>query len=180
MYIPNIYNYIYIPILLYIGASDSTEAREWMVGWMLHAQSEARVAAVESRRSRSEKRKKKKIRLYNYIGVLMRLYMCPYTGSLTLSLRRGWLPLSHVAAAPHTAIYVSSYDCICVLILLYMCPRTTMHVSSYYYMCPHTTICVLILLRVLVLLYVSSYYCMSVRILLCVPILQYMCPHATV
>jgi hypothetical protein len=53
-------------------------------------------------------RKKKKIRLYNYIGVLMRLYMCPHTGSLMLSLRRVWLPLSHVAAALHTAIYVSS------------------------------------------------------------------------
>jgi hypothetical protein len=25
---------------------------------------------------------------------------------------------------PHTAIYVSSYCCICVLILLYMCPHT--------------------------------------------------------
>ena len=43
---------------------------------------------------------------------------------------------------PHTAIYVSSYAYICVLILLYMCPLA----SSYCYicvlilvhMCPHT------------------------------------------
>ena len=28
-------------------------------------------------------------------------------------------------------IYVSSYCCICVLILLYMCPHTAMYVSSY-------------------------------------------------
>jgi len=46
---------------------------------------------------------------------------------------------------PHTAIYVSSYYCIrvqampyyciCVFVLLYTCPRTTMCVSSYCYIC---------------------------------------------
>jgi hypothetical protein len=34
---------------------------------------------------------------------------------------------------------------ICVFILLFMCPHTTLCVSSYYYICPDTPICVLIL-----------------------------------
>jgi hypothetical protein len=86
---------------------------------------------------------------------------------------------------PHTAICVSSYYCIFVLILLYMCPHTTFYVSSYYYIfcphttvcvssyyyifCPHTTVCVLILLYIL-----SSYYC------ICVLTLLYMCPHTII
>ena len=49
---------------------------------------------------------------------------------------------------PHTAIYVSSYCKMCVLILLYMGPHTAVCVSSYscicvlrlLYMCPHTAI----------------------------------------
>jgi hypothetical protein len=49
---------------------------------------------------------------------------------------------------PHTAIYMSSYSYICVLIQLYMCPHTAIHVSSYsnicvlihVHMCPHTAI----------------------------------------
>ena len=58
--------------------------------------------------------------------------------------------------------FVSSYCCICFLVLLYMCPHTTIHVSSYYsissgliqlYICPHAS------------MYVSSYY--------------YMWPHTT-
>ena len=61
----------------------------------------------------------------------------------------------------------------CVLILVYMCPHTTIHVSSYYYMhgcgCLHTAyMCVLILLYmcVLILLYICvSSYCV------------YVCPH---
>jgi hypothetical protein len=61
---------------------------------------------------------------------------------------------------------VSSYCYICVLILLYMCPHTTIYVSSYYficvlilpYVCPHTA-------------YVSSYCYIYVLILL------YVCPH---
>ena len=75
---------------------------------------------------------------------------------------------------PHTAVYVSSYCCICVLILLYvssyccicvlillyMFAYTAIYVSSYCYMCPHT------------LVYVSSLHT-SVLILL------YMCPHST-
>jgi hypothetical protein len=36
---------------------------------------------------------------------------------------------------PHTAIYVSSYCYVCVLILLYMCPHTAIYVSSYCYRC---------------------------------------------
>ena len=49
----------------------------------------------------------------------------------------------HVAY-PHTAIYVSSYCYICVLILLYMCPHTTAYVFPYpLYM----YICVLIFRR---------------------------------
>ena len=59
----------------------------------------------------------------------------------------------------HTTIYVSSYYHMCVLILLYTCPHTTIYhttiyISSYYPIC------------VLILLYVSSYYCMCVLILL--------------
>ena len=34
---------------------------------------------------------------------------------------------------PHTTIYVSSYCYTCAFILLYMCPHTTIHVSSYCY-----------------------------------------------
>ncbi len=49
---------------------------------------------------------------------------------------------------PHVTVYVSSYYCICVLILLYMYPHTTVYVSSYYCicvlivlcMCPHSTV----------------------------------------
>ncbi len=58
---------------------------------------------------------------------------------------------------PHTAMYVSSYYYVCVVILLYMsllvyfCPHTNLCVSSYYYICPHTTI------------YVSSYYSVCVH-----------------
>jgi hypothetical protein len=50
--------------------------------------------------------------------------------------------------------YVSSYYHMCVLLLLYVCPHTTM--------CPHTTI------------YVFAYY------YICVLILLYMCPHTTI
>jgi len=53
-----------------------------------------------------------------------------------------------------TMYTVASYYHICVLILPYMCPHTTIYVSLYYYMCPHTTI------------HVSSYYHICVRILL--------------
>jgi hypothetical protein len=69
---------------------------------------------------------------------------------------------------PHTAIYVSSYYYISVLILLSICPHTaicvliTIHVSSYYY------------ILVLIPLYVSSYY------YTCVLILLYMCPHPAI
>ena len=64
----------------------------------------------------------------------------------------------------HTTVYVSSYPLfnmssyttvymchhttvlrphttVCVLILLYVCPPTTLYLSSYYCLCPHTTVC---------------------------------------
>ena len=56
--------------------------------------------------------------------------------------------------------YISTYYCICVLILLCVCP--------------HTTICVLIRL------YVSSYYYKCVLILLYVSSYCYMCPHTAI
>jgi hypothetical protein len=70
------------------------------------------------------------------------------------------LILLHIC--PHTAVYVSSYCCVCVLILLHICPHTAVYVSSYccvcvlilLCMCPHTAV------------YVSSYCCTSVAILL--------------
>ncbi len=52
--------------------------------------------------------------------------------------------------------------------------HTTIYVSSYYFMCPHTTICVLILCMCPHTIYVSAYYYM------CVFILLYMCPHYSI
>jgi hypothetical protein len=63
---------------------------------------------------------------------------------------------------PHTTIHVSSYCYVCVRILLYMCPHTAMCVRILLYMCPHTAICV------------SAYY------YTCVLILLYMCPHTAI
>jgi hypothetical protein len=101
-----------------------------------------------------------------HLCVLILLYMCPHTPIyvssfyyicphtiymlLYVSSYLSQLRCSSVAA-------VSSYYCICVLILLFMCPHTyhtSMCVLILLYMCPHTTICV------------SSYY--------------YMCPHTTI
>ncbi len=59
-------------------------------------------------------------------------------------------------------LYMCPYTTICVVMLLYMCPHTAIYVSLYYYMCRHTTI------------YVSSYY------YICVLILLNMCPHTTI
>jgi hypothetical protein len=95
---------------------------------------------------------------------------------------------------PHTAIYVSSYCYICVLILRYMCPHTATrvlilypYVSSYshatrclaicvlipLYMCPNTAIYVSSYSRATrrLAIYVSPYPC------ICVLILLYTCPH---
>ena len=46
---------------------------------------------------------------------------------------------AHTTMGPHTAIYVSSYYYLCVLILLYMCPDTTICVGSEdcITLCPH-------------------------------------------
>jgi hypothetical protein len=106
------------------------------------------------------------------------------------------------AAGPRTAIYLSSYCYISVLILLYICPHTTIYLFSYYYyctsvripppaltplpqvlillyICPHTTsycyISVLVLLCICshAAIYLSAYYYSSVLIL----ILLYICPH---
>jgi hypothetical protein len=68
---------------------------------------------------------------------------------------------------PHTTIYVSSYcsrlRMLEALNVSKMSPHTTISVSSYYHMCPHTTT------------HVSSYYYISsILILLC------MCPQSTV
>jgi len=41
------------------------------------------------------------------------------------------MPYALCLACPHTAIYVSSYYCMCVLILLYMCPHTTIYVTEH-------------------------------------------------
>jgi hypothetical protein len=87
---------------------------------------------------------------------------------------------------PHTTIYLSSYYCMCphTIILLCvsgptdMCPHTTISVSSYYY------ICVLILLYLCPQLHLRR----RLRILLyvrphttiCVPILLYVCPHTSI
>ncbi len=56
-----------------------------------------------------------------YIYVLILLYVCPLC----------------VYVCPHTAMCVSSYCSICVLILLYMCPHTAIYVSAYciYFLC---------------------------------------------
>jgi hypothetical protein len=76
---------------------------------------------------------------------------------------------------PHTAVYVSSYCCVCVLILLYMCPHTAVYVSSYY------CVCVLILLCMCPhpAAYVSSSCCICVpsNCYVCALKLLYMCPH---
>jgi hypothetical protein len=78
--------------------------------------------------------------------VLILLYMCPHTTIYVSSYysyaHRGQalfkpLYIQHICVI---LLHVSSYYYICVLILLYMCPHTTIYVSSYYY------ICVLILL----------------------------------
>jgi len=79
----------------------------------------------------------------------------------------------------HTPIYVSSYY-ICVLILLYMCSKPTIYVSSYHYMRPHTTICVLILLDVSSYCYMCPHTAICVLILLYVSSYYYVCPHTTV
>jgi hypothetical protein len=113
---------------------------------------------------------------------------------------------------PHTTIYqtyrILVYICvlillyICVLILLYtrphntiyiyvsscylMCVLAPLYVSSYSYICPHATICVLILLYTNLQLYLSSssysYMCLHTTIFvvlillyICVLILQYTC-----
>jgi hypothetical protein len=73
---------------------------------------------------------------YSYICVLILLYMCPHSICIYVS--------------SYSTTYVSSFD-ICVLVLhvssyYYMCPHTTTYVPSYYKICPHTNMCVLILL----------------------------------
>ncbi len=74
-------------------------------------------------------------------------YICPHTTiyvSSGLSFTRDGVGR---LVQLHTPIYVSSYYCICVLILLYMYPHTTIHVSSYYYIC--------VLIQLYMCLYVS-------------------------
>ena len=47
-----------------------------------------------------------------------------------------------VCSGQHTTVSVSSYYYICVLILLYLRPHTTISAASHYCMRPHTTKCV--------------------------------------
>jgi hypothetical protein len=87
---------------------------------------------------------------------------------------------------PHTAIYVSSYCYICVLILLQAClicvsyySLLHMRVLILLYMCPHTAIyvshmCLVLQLTAHVSSYESSYCC------ICVLILLYKCPHTAI
>ncbi len=87
---------------------------------------------------------------YYYICVPILLYMCPHTtrAGIALAPPRAFLqvfeaPLLQLYMCPHTTIYVSSYYCICVLILilLYMCrallqvfeaPLLLLYMCSYY------------------------------------------------
>jgi hypothetical protein len=121
------------------------------------------------------------LHVFSYSYILL-VYMC----QLNLCVQVGGL--SH-STPQHAYNFSGSSDYMCVLILLYMCPhttifgwqvggrglgtarRTTIYLASsnscicvliLLYMCPHTTI------------YVSSYYD------ICVLILRYMCPHTTI
>ena len=103
------------------------------------------------------------------ICVIILLYMCPHAAIYVhhTNIDVSSCSFTHVSSillhvCPRTTIYMSSYYYIYVLILLCVCPHTTIYMSSYYYRC------VLILLYtcvldtttcVLVLLYVCSYYC---------------------
>ena len=84
---------------------------------------------------------------------------------------------THTHTCPRTTIYVSSSYYICVLILL--C------VSSYSSVCPHTPLCVLILHRHTpacdLVFHVSAYSYDCALILLCVSsILVHTCPHTPI
>jgi TPR repeat protein len=85
-------------------------------------------------------------------------------GTVVLALRKAIVALTLL----HTK-YVSSCYYICVLILLYMCPHTTVDVSS------HTFICVLILLHMCP--HTPSYVCTHYYV--CVLIHLYLCAHTT-
>jgi hypothetical protein len=59
-----------------------------------------------------------------------------------ISLTRVEIPTSRLNSLPSATQVTSSSSCyssscfyICVLILQYVCPRTTMYLSSYYYIC---------------------------------------------
>jgi hypothetical protein len=132
------------------------------------------------------------------VCVLVLLYMCPrttiYTSSPTQNVRQKSalhkLGLTYIAPlymCPRTTIYVCPRTTIYVvrqksalhkLRLTYMCPRTTIYVSSYYYMCPHPYCCICVLLQVGLaeaLNKLGLTYC-DIGVL----ILLYMCPHTAV
>ena len=71
---------------------------------------------------------------------------------------------------PHTAIYVSLYYYICVLILLHMCPHAAIYVSSYYYR-PDALAAAAAAAGIKT--NTTRYY------YICVLMLLYMCPHIT-
>ncbi len=62
---------------------------------------------------------------YDYICVLTPLYMCPPTTLYVCSYYYISSVLIPLYVCPHSTKYVSSYCYICVLILLYMWPHTT-------------------------------------------------------
>jgi hypothetical protein len=94
------------------------------------------------------------------ICVLILLYMRPPTVHVTVVYESNAKIWSHVC--PHTPVCVSSYCCICVLILLYMCPHTAVCVSSYCYMCVLIQLCILLYICPHTAINVSSYCYMSI------------------
>jgi hypothetical protein len=91
--------------------------------------------------------------------------MCPHTSDMCLKLlvyeTSSFRP--HTSdMCPHTTIHVTSYNYICVPVLLTTCVLIVL------YMCPHTTTCVLVFRRGLGCLYYytasSLYYIQAMRL----------------
>jgi hypothetical protein len=93
-------------------------------------------------------------------------YMCPHTivrvSSLLYVHSYYYICILRLLLCVLILMYVCPHASICVLILLYVSSYCYIHVSSYYYMCPRTTISICVFMH----LSVSSYYCM--------------CPHTTI
>jgi hypothetical protein len=94
---------------------------------------------------------------------LIRSYSTPRTCRILVS-RDGQVGICESTIYRHTAVYVSSYYYLCVLILLSVSSYYSVYVSSYYYLCPHTAMCLPYYYKcVLILLYVSSFYYICVE-----------------